>query len=1395
MAFSYGNTGDASFAGNMSPQISGVQVHTGPDLEEIRTEALGFLAFAGEQKLRLLPTPWPAEALPPPTSSLLTVASKRGLVAAAGPDGVVLASTDALRAAFAGPTSGESNIIPFDPQMKLPIPMRISQVAFSADENYLVISAEQGGGLAVYDEQALQQGGVKPAFELSTQGVPLRALLPNPTSERAELFAVVAANGDLMIANMTTRQFISGPHGPVLRQQVSCVSWSTKGKQLVVGLGNGACHQLTPEGEGKADIPRPPQITNDQHVSSISWLENNVFLVVHTPTSFDSDSVPVSTYHVVTREPDSSSFVFQRLPEPCSPFGLNRSPPHHFILRLKDFPPSLQDVLVIGSTGSTDVGLATRSLTPLTQETLADKIVNVFTTTAIADDSRRAQLPMTGDMSDTSPIGMALDLSSKDTVTRPIPAEEIDRSPTPLPALLILNNEGLLLVWWIVYSDSVRQGTAYPGLVAVAGDKQQALSQPVSSSPSTNQASPGAFGSLQAPSNVSRAAPAFGSPGLGAPSGPQPAASSAFGSTSTLGAKPSPWGTQASPVSVQPGRTWGQPTFGSTTPLGANNQGSTFGSTSALGAQRSPWSSSPSATTSSTGVAFGKPSEPGPQAGFSGAGSTSTLLAPSSGGFGSYANQGGFDKLAAAGAGQNVLSQTTGDSPFASAGENMDTGLAFGAPDTNPVKGSPLGLGASGFTLSSGFKPDGTAKDDLPKPTSQRGNGLFGSAFGSALETTQTVSKSPTIPEADMESSSRQPARVEKASTTPTATPTSSAPKAGVSAQTAAGGAVGILSPVDIPAAVQHSEPAALSSGNDSKSKQSAESTPAPAASASKILVVEEAPLPPDPYSKKAFPSSSSDDDKGVEEISLPGKESDEGDDWEDSGEDVAHDRSPTMDPSRSIGITPRSSSGESYEKSPVGETFTKISRPVETQKSRPLFGEIAGNSFPVLPAPSRVQQSTSPVRSALPKNLVRPESARSLTSPGGVTKSLRLHAVPPRPNRLRQEIDRESPPAEEKSGKQQPSVTSPTLDLEELDSGDDDDEAVRAELAAEVQGSTTLGPLVVHQDYVGNIKKTGIAGQIERLYRDINSMIDTLGLNAKSLKSFVKGHSEHYKEEGRDVEDLETDDEWCLIEVPELSHLEGKIMDELQKGKVHDVQAKIESCRDLHRDALKLRSKQNELRKAISARTDPTQIAATRSAPLSSEQTIRQHDIRSELANVQKLITEAEEGVSVLRARIASIQTDAGKAGSPSVPTVEAVMNTIMKMTTMAEKRSGDVDVLETKLRKLKIDAGNGDFLKATAPFSTPSAVRSHGPKTPGSSTYGLFYTPESSGSTPRAMNSSLGASTSSYIGTPSSNMGMTNTRDLAALRTKAAGKREVKARLRNALEKVGPRLKNIDD
>ena len=141
----------------------------------------------------------------------------------------------------------------------------MSQVAFSADENYLVLSAENGGGLAVYEVATLMNGGTQSAFEMSTNGMSLRALTPNPTAEKAELFALVTTTGQLMMANLKTRELLAGGQGPALKEGVSCVSWSTRGKQLVAGLGDGTCFQMTPEGQGKGELPLPSNIGGVQH--------------------------------------------------------------------------------------------------------------------------------------------------------------------------------------------------------------------------------------------------------------------------------------------------------------------------------------------------------------------------------------------------------------------------------------------------------------------------------------------------------------------------------------------------------------------------------------------------------------------------------------------------------------------------------------------------------------------------------------------------------------------------------------------------------------------------------------------------------------------------------------------------------------------------------------------------------------------------------------------------------------------------------------------------------------------------------------------------------------------------------------------------------------------------
>ena len=102
-----------------------------------------------------------------------------------------------------------------------------------------------------------------------------------------------------------------------------------------------------------------------------------------------------------------------------------------------------------------------------------------------------------------------------------------------------------------------------------------------------------------------------------------------------------------------------------------------------------------------------------------------------------------------------------GQTPLSGGMSQNSTGSSFGKPSAaQPVReermeeddvaekssppSSPFNLSAEGFKLGSTFKGDGTAKDDLPKP-SNPGAGLFGAGFGDALGAAAEAS-SPELP-------------------------------------------------------------------------------------------------------------------------------------------------------------------------------------------------------------------------------------------------------------------------------------------------------------------------------------------------------------------------------------------------------------------------------------------------------------------------------------------------------------------------------------------------------------------------------------------------------------------------------------------------------------------------
>lgn len=1228
-------------------------------------------------------------------------------------------------------------------------------------------------------------------------------------------------------------------------------------------------------------------------VSSISWLENDVFLVAHTPSSSDGGMIPETTYHLITRQTKPQIYmVFQKLPDPCPPFGLHRSPAFQFIQRLRDYPPNLQDAIVVASTASVDIGLITRSKTPLTNDVPSEKITSVFTTTAMADDSRRAQMPMSKDQTDTSPIGVCFDLSSKDKILRPLPKEEFDASQGPLPAVMVLNNEGVLSSWWLVYADSIRLGTTYPGLVAAGGPQIQQQSQ------IERQASPFA-------STVTQTAPTFGLSNFGKQSTPTAGfgsafskpATSAFGSTSspissfgTIGKSQSPFGgpTTTPATSESGGSTFGQPTFGSSTPMGSvmggagrgaiPTGGAAFGTAGGLGNRGSVWGTPSSGTAAASGSVFGHSGFGGVNKSPFGAPSTgnafvSNTAAPTSGGFASFAAKtSGFMTAAPTSSAEDPFGKTAQGAPF---GSGMDTDTSFGATPKKDAEASKsvFGGGGGAFTLGTTFVGDGPSANEAANPKGKEFKSMFGDGFGSALGEVQKEVTTPQTKDADMDeddnapAQSAQPANIQKATTTPAANPTP--PKFQFpSVPPSTGGLFGTQAQAKTtPAAVHSSQPSGFTFGKPTPITTTPKDTPKRPGQSDRPSVEispkikeephsdddnisplneEEAapplgfgaprtppigtktpvdPVPPESTSKTSFaPGDSSNSSKSSEEAPLPpdflpsktklkevepppaeqaplpetkneeedadadaegDEDEEEGLDDEGSGVDVAQEISPSTDPTHSPKITPGSSFGGPLDKSPVGGLFSRVSRPQDGQTGRSLFGEIGNTSAPYFSPPSKTQESPrspSPVRSILAGDSLRPDSSRSISAPGPFKalanrkNTLSQLAVPSKPQ----------PSAEERRKQERERIAAQQAKQaaeEEQDLSDREDERVREELGTEVEATKTLDPFLAHQDYIGAVDKPGIPGQIDKVYRDINSMIDTLGLNARSLTAFVKGHTELHKQCGRSREDLE-DDDWCLIEIGDLSTAEDELKQRLEAGQIQDVQKKLNECRDLRKGVASLRAKGGDFVKAVETGSDPEVAESARTAPLRLEQVTQQHELRKKFMKFQKLLAETEENITMLRAKLASYESSNANGRPLKKPTVEAVTNTIKKMTSMVEKKSGDIDVLENQMRRLRF---------SSAALSQSSREGSPFTPLPSTSPQRKLFS-RSGGSTLQNGQSHTPCRPTNGPGISRKAMQEVTPEGVQRYREKAQRRQEVNLIMKEAFSKTGPRIRGLD-
>jgi nucleoporin NUP159 len=350
----------------------------------------------------------------------------------------------------------------------------------------------------------------------------------------------------------------------------------------------------------------------------------------------------------------------------------------------------------------------------------------------------------------------------------------------------------------------------------------------------------------------------------------------------------------------------------------------------------------------------------------------------------------------------------------------------------------------------------------------------------------------------------------------------------------------------------------------------------------------------------------------------------------------------------------------------------------------------------------------------------------------------------------------------------------------------DPEEEGTRQILESKIEPTLRLDAFVAAETELPPLdqrEKDSMATQCETLWRDLNRMVHLVGLNGRSLQAFIEGHSAMFKEGGRTKEDLEHPDDWVLVEAEELGSLvEGELTRELEESRVRDVEKYHEEISLMTRELTRLRAKQEDMHKLIMSYVDPDQVAIIKSLPLSAEQAAQRNEIRRAYANVIKLLSDAEGSLTMLRAKIVSAGGPSRKTGAP---TVDAVIRTINKLTTMAEKRSGDVDVLEQQMRRLRM---------GTPGAGTPRpGSREGSPFVPGTPS----KTPlrKSILMSPGNFRDSLSSSVGVWGASPRKKMSMYTEEERKAVLTKQQKRKGKLTMLRDALERSGPNHSTLED
>lgn len=287
------------------------------------------------------------------------------------------------------------------------------------------------------------------------------------------------------------------------------VAWSSKGKQLAIGVSSGdiVTYSPTDTAPHKLHVPRPPS-AGGLCLIHLLWLSNQAFFGIYAP--FGTTDPEASQKHILTTFDSKSNSASQTEFDPPYYPSPGLRPPGPFTVVMRNWEPT-KVLAFVGDSTSSDIGVVGNLSKDDREEWCSFSL----------EETSTPGVPLDRDSEDTVPMALQMDLT--------IPSEGQDPGS---PILYVYASDGTLQSWFLSNS----KGGPYPGMVKASVAAVSTPSAPVST-----------FGSTPGPSAVN---PTFGAASLGAPN--------AFGQSSPLAFAGSGSTTQPAFSSS----TFGKPAFG-----------------------------------------------------------------------------------------------------------------------------------------------------------------------------------------------------------------------------------------------------------------------------------------------------------------------------------------------------------------------------------------------------------------------------------------------------------------------------------------------------------------------------------------------------------------------------------------------------------------------------------------------------------------------------------------------------------------------------------------------------------------------------------------------------------------------------------------------------------------